>query len=135
MLAARPDEPKRPVQDLQIAQTKGACAEGDSLGPADSVIQEERKAFWEQQMRMNAASAEPSAYLSACHYLGLDPKHPSTTPAGRPIRFEFRPHQVQGLAFLLRVIQTLLRAAVLADEMGLGKTTTASFPQERLPFL
>ena len=48
------------VQATQIVLTEGACAEGDSLGPADDVIEEERKAFWEQQMRMNVSGASIS---------------------------------------------------------------------------
>ena len=67
-----PNSPQQTMQNLLITLTEGACTDGDSLGPADNVVEAERKAIWKQQMRMNAASAEPPGYLSACRYLGLN---------------------------------------------------------------
>ena len=66
-------------------------------------------------------SAESPDFQFSCNYLGLDPKSPRAFPEAS---WNYLPHQITGIAFMMSRESTILAGGILGDDPGLGKTTS-----------
>ena len=89
-------------------------------------MDKERRRFWDFQNRVNRSGAVAPSYLEACEHLELNPEDPHIFGDETPKKkWSLLPHQVQGIDWFIKLLQSMIGGGILADEMGLGKTIFA----------
>ncbi len=96
----------RDLEETMLDAVHRAAVEGDALGDAEKVKDEERAEFWALHNRVNATSAVTPTYTESCKMLNLDPMKPTisyypTNPGEEKTYWLLKPHQVTALAWFV----------------------------------